>query len=199
MPGIVPIHEPSIELLRRIQGGDPAAWEELYLRYRDRLLFTIRCQLGPSLRSKLQSEDVLHSVVRDALSDLQRFVPDDDGALLRYLNACVRNKIKKKAAFHGALRRAGGVPLSESLAERLPVAETGLGYVDAERYEALEAALQRLPEEMRAVVLARVVEGRSNAEIGGSLGKSEEAVKKVYQRAVARLGIALGAPRRSEA
>ncbi|HEX5054657.1 MAG TPA: sigma-70 family RNA polymerase sigma factor [Planctomycetota bacterium] len=190
--------EPSIVLLRRIQAGDTGAWDDLYLRYRDRLLFTIRCQLGPGLRARLQSEDVLHSVVRDALSDLQQFVPHDDGALARYLHVCVRNKILKKAAFHGAQRRAGSVPLSDSLAERLPQARDELGYVDSDRYEALEAALQRLDEPMRTVVLGRVVEGLTNAELGAAIGKSEEATKKIYQRAVARLGVVLslapGAP-----
>lgn len=195
MRAIVAAPERSLELLARIQAGDTAAWDALYRRYRDRLLFTIRCQLGPGLRGKLQSEDVLHSVVREALVDLQHFVPHDDGALFRWLDACVRNKIRKKAAFHGAQKRAAAVPLTDSLAERLAEPAAGLGYQDAARYEALEAALQRLPAELREVVLARIVDGGTNAEIGARIGKSEEAVKKIYQRAVARLGIALGAPR----
>ena len=42
----------SLELVQRIQAGDRSAWEALYLRYRDRLLFAIRCRLGPALRSR---------------------------------------------------------------------------------------------------------------------------------------------------
>lgn len=187
--------ETSIDLLRCIQRGEEAAWERLYLRYRDRLLFAIRCQLGPHLRSRLESEDVLQSVVRGALLDLRDFVPHDEGALRRYLHTCVRNKIRKKAAFHGAQRRSGALPLSESLAANLAQDDGGLRYRDAERYEALEAAMQRLPDEMRQVVLGRVVDGRTNAELGAALGRSEEATKKLYQRAVARLGVALSAVR----
>lgn len=183
--------ENSIELLQRIQQGDRAAWDDLYLRYRDRLLFAIRCQLGPELRARLQSEDVLHSVVRDALTDLQRFAPQDDGALGRYLHVCVLNKIRKKGAFFGAQRRAGDVALSDSLAERLPAAGPQR-YLDHERYDALERAIQRLPEPMREVVVLRAVHGLSNQEAAAALGRTPEATSKTFQRAIARLGVALG-------
>ena len=44
----------SLELLRRIQGGDSRAWEDLYFRYRDRLILSIRCRLGADLRARVQ-------------------------------------------------------------------------------------------------------------------------------------------------
>ncbi len=181
----------SIELLARIQNGDQQAWDDLYLRYRDRLLFSIRCRLGPELRNRLQSEDVLHSVVREALTDLQRFEPQDEHALGRYLNVCVLNKIKKKGNFYSAQRRAGDVPLSDTLMQRLP----GVGpdrYIDHVRYEALERAIENLPEAMREVVVLRSVHGLSNREAAVEIGKTPEATSKIYQRAVARLGVALG-------
>ena len=181
----------SLELLARIQGGDQEAWNDLYLRYRDRLLFTIRCRLGPALRARLQSEDILHSVVRQALGDLERFRPHDDGALGRFLHVCVLNKIRQKGNFFGAQRRAGDVPMSDSLLARLP--EGGPDrYLDHERYDALERALHRLPDPMREVVLLRTVQGCSNQEAARVLGKSPEATSKLYQRAVARMAVAVG-------
>ncbi|MCA8976873.1 MAG: sigma-70 family RNA polymerase sigma factor [Planctomycetes bacterium] len=182
----------SIELLRRIQSGDQQAWDELYLRYRDRLLFSIRCQLGSALRQRLQSEDVLHSVVREALGSLQRFEASDEKALGRYLHQCVLNKVRKKGNFFLAQRRAGDVPLSHSLLERLPASGPGC-YLDHDRYAALEQAVDRLPEPMREVVLLRGVQGLSNREAAVAIGKSAEATSKIYQRAIARLGVALGA------
>jgi RNA polymerase sigma-70 factor (ECF subfamily) len=182
----------TVTLLQRIQQGDQQAFDDLYLRYRDRLLFAIRCRLGPALRARLESEDVLHSVVRDALADLQRFAPRDDGALGRYLHVCVLNKIRKKAAFHGRERRAAEVPLSDSLADRVPEPARDLRYLDAERYERLEAALGRLPEDMRTVVLLHRCEGMTFEEAAEALGRSRDATAKLYQRAIARLGVALG-------
>lgn len=200
MPGMPPAHtEPSIALLRRIRTGDADAWTELYLRYRDRLLFAIRRRLGPALRARLESEDVLQSVVREALHGLRAFEPDGDGALGRYLHVCVLNKIRKKAVFHAAQRRSGAVPLTDTLAERVdwtdrnsPAGE--LRYADSDRFERLERELQRLPEPMRTVVDLRACEGQTNAEVAAAIGRSEEATKKLYQRAVARLAVLLADP-----
>ena len=181
----------SLELLARIQSGDGEAWNDLYLRYRDRLLFTIRCRLGSGLRARLQSEDILHSVVRQALGDLERFRPRDDGELGRYLHVCVLNKIRQKGNFFGAQRRRGDVPMSDSLLARLPAGGTER-YLDHERYDALERALHRLPEPMREAVLLRTVQGCSNEEAARALGKSPEATSKLYQRALARMAVAVG-------
>lgn len=48
----------------------------------------------PKLRSKLQSEDVLHSVIKDAMQDLAEFEPRGPGALDHWLHVCVLNKIR---------------------------------------------------------------------------------------------------------
>jgi RNA polymerase sigma factor CnrH len=180
----------SLDLVRRIQSGDDAAWDDLYLRYRDQLLLSIRCRLGPSLRSHLESEDILHSVFRDALSDLHRFEPRKPRALNHYLHTCVLNKIRNKADYFGAAKRQGEVALTDSLLMRLPnPADATPQYHDSLRYAALEQALARLPDEMREVVLLRRVEELSNQEAAEVLGKTPDATSKLYNRAVARLAI----------
>lgn len=184
----------SLELVGRIQAGDRSAWEQVYARYHDPLLFSIRCRLGPELRSRLQSEDVLHSVVADAFRDLERFEPRGPGSLARYLHVCVLNKIRSKAEFHAALKRSGDVPLSDSLVERLGSGSRAEpAYFDEPRYGRLEQALAALPEDMREAVLLRAVEGLSNHEAAAALGKSEEAASKLYNRGLARLGTLAGA------
>lgn len=183
----------SLELVERIKSGDDSAWEAFYARYHDPLLFAIRCRLGRDLRSRLQSEDVLQSVVADALRDLARFEPRGAGSLSHYLHACVLNKIRSKAEFYAASKRSGDVPLSESLADRLESREGAPpSYADAPRYGRLERALSALPEAMREAVLLRTVEGLSNREAASVLGQSEEATSKAYNRALARLGTLAG-------
>ena len=56
-----------------------------------------------------------------------------------------------------------------------------------EQEEALEDALTRLPEDYRRVLALRYDQGRSFAEVGAALGRSEESAKKLWLRAVRRL------------
>lgn len=184
----------SIELLARIRAGDRAAFDDLYLRYRDRLLLTIRLRLSPALRAKLQSEDVLHSVVREVMDDIHAFTPRDDGALGRWLQTCVLNKIRGKADYFGARKRAGGQTLSDALLAQLPAAGSDLRYADDERYAALERALLALPDDMRAVVVLRDLDGWTNTEAAAQLGRSPDATAKLHARALARLSQRLQPP-----
>lgn len=178
----------SLELVRRIQAGDRAAWGQLYMRYHDALLFAIRSRLGSTLRGVLQSEDILQSVVKDALSDLARFEPRGPGSLGHYLHVCVLNKIRAKAAHHGADKRAGEHRMPASELEALPEGVGEPRYLEGGRYERLESGMACLPAEMREVVLLRSVEGLGNAEAAALLGKSPAAASKLYNRALARLG-----------
>ncbi|MBI5849682.1 MAG: sigma-70 family RNA polymerase sigma factor [Planctomycetes bacterium] len=180
----------SLDLVERIRAGDRDAFADLYSRYRDRLLLTIRCRLGPGLRARLESEDVLQSVVRQAMHDLQDFERRGEGSLEHWLHACVLNKIRGLAAWHGAAKRAGDEPLSESLASRV-AAPGPPSYAESERFEKLERALARLPETMREVVLLRRIEGLDNAATAKQIKKSEAATAQIHARAMARLGALL--------
>lgn len=179
--------ELSLELVQRIQGGDRAAWERLYLRYHDRLLLAIRCRLGPRLRATLESEDVFQSVMADALEDLREFTPRGPGSLERWLHVCVLNKVRSKAAHYGATFRAGiDAHAPSELERRAPAAPE---YFDLERFGALERAIAELDDELREVIVARAVEGAPNAEVAAQIGKSPEATSKLYNRALARLAL----------
>jgi RNA polymerase sigma-70 factor (ECF subfamily) len=184
--------ELSVELVRRIHAGDSAAWERLYLRYHDPLLFAIRCRLGPRLRARVESEDILHSVIKDALRDLAHFEPRGPGSLAHYLHACVLNKIRGKAAHHAAAGRDRVEGLTETLLERLPQRAVGPEYLDGERFGDLERAMQRLEDVAREVVILRSIEGLSNDETARAIGRTPEATSKIYNRALARLGTAHG-------
>lgn len=180
----------SSDILRRIQAGDRSAWEDLYGRFRDRLLCSIRLRLGPELRRHLESEDVLQSVVREAFDDLGHVEARGPGSLAGYLQVCVLNKLRKMAERLGAQKRAGGRALTESMEERAPApAPQELRYLDAERFDRLERGLRALDEGPREIVLLRLVEGLTNAEVAARLGISEDQSSKSYNRALARLAV----------
>jgi RNA polymerase sigma-70 factor (ECF subfamily) len=179
------------ELVQRIQAGEESAWTELYRLYHDELLFLARARLGPQLRSALQSEDIVQSVALEAFRELQHFEVRGPGGLRRFLHGLVLNKIRDRADTYSAAKRAGGVPFGARHIESLAAPETSSPYGDL-GYERLERALAALPEDMREVIVLRRIEELSSREVAARLGKSDDAVRKLYSRALARLAVLIG-------
>lgn len=175
----------SLDLVQRIRAGDHGAWTELYRRYHDQLLLTVRLRLGPGLRRFLQSEDIFQSVALEAFRSLERFEYRGQGSLERYLHTLVVNKIRDRADTFGAAKRAGAVALDEDLSANL--ADDGPSYHEGERFERLERALKALSPEQRELVVLRRLEGLSSQEVAARLGTSDGAARKGYSRALARL------------
>lgn len=184
-------HALSEDLVRRAQGGDVDAWDNLYQRNRDALLFTIRCRMGTALRGRLESEDVLQSVIKDALTDIRRFRSRGPGSLVRWLHACAIHKIQSKAARWNAQKRRGEVCADQSAIDQHAKQRAQPQYSKPERWERLEKAVSELPPLMREVVLLRNVEGLTNIEAAAVLKKSTEAVSKLHARALVKLGASL--------
>lgn len=182
------------DLVARTRAGDTTAFDLLYRRLHDELLFAVRVHLGPSLRSKLQSEDILQSVAFDAFRAMPRVRAQSADGLRRYLHAMVLNKIHARSDQFEAEKRAGDVPLTaeheDGIASRQGSGEPT--YFESERFTALERALAALPDEMRRVIVLRRVDGLSSKEAAVALGKSDEAARKLYSRAMARLTSLLG-------
>ena len=55
----------------------------------------------------------------------------------------------------------------------------------------LADALQRLPEDYRETIVLRHLEGLTFPEVAGRMGRTEDSVKKLWARALARLRRAL--------
>ncbi|MEQ1891511.1 MAG: sigma-70 family RNA polymerase sigma factor [Planctomycetota bacterium] len=180
----------SMELVKRIQGGERAAWNELYARYHDQLLLAARLRLGPGLRRHLTSEDVFQSVALEAFRALERFEYRGPGSLETWLRTLVLNKIRDRADTFGAQKRAGDVALDDALASSL--AEPAPAYHDGARYERLERALAELEPVARELLLLRKLEGLSSKEAAARLGLSDDAARKAYSRALARLATRMG-------
>jgi len=72
------------------------------------------------------------------------------------------------------------------LASSEPAADAGL--LRAEKQAAVQGALDRLPTDLREVVVLRDYEGLEHTEIAAMLGASHAAVRKRYSRALTRLG-----------
>jgi len=185
-----PDNSETLELVGRLHDGREGAWDDLYRRYRDEMLLAIRLGMGRQLRQSLQSEDVLQSVAMAAFQAMPRYEHQRSGGLKAFLHKLVRHKLVDHARALRAKKRAGTTPLTESQMGQLAQPEAPT-YSDP-RYEAIERALNEMPEDMRAVIRLRRFEGMSSQETAARMQKSDDAVRKLYSRAIARLTLMIG-------
>jgi RNA polymerase sigma factor (sigma-70 family) len=80
------------------------------------------------------------------------------------------------------------------MADPAPSPEHGLPSTRAEPRDALAAALERLPDHDRCILLCRYREERSFEEIGRLLNCSPQAARRLWVEAVERLQQEMAAP-----
>lgn len=179
------------ELQGRASQGDPQAVDRLLAHYLPRLHAYVHSQMGAHLRNREASLDIVQSVCREVLEERGSFEFRGEGAFLSWILTAAMNKLRERARFHGRLRRdaARDRPLDDAAAYRglSPSGEV----MSKEQVERLEAALQRLPDDYREIVVLAKIVGMPHADIAAHLGRSLPAVRNVLGRALARLGNAV--------
>lgn len=95
----------SVSLLRRFQGGESRALNELLDRYRPRIERIALARLGPKLRTKVDVQDVVQEVLVRAIDGLDDFELREDAALIDWLARLVQNEVIRLARHFGADKR----------------------------------------------------------------------------------------------
>ena len=185
--------ETGAELLQRARAGSPEALNALYERCAGRLLAFIRLRLGPDLRSRLESRDILQAAMVKSLEHLHDFRGQETGSLMGWLARIAEHEIRDCADYHHRQRRdaAREMPLMDD-APLPAVTRSALSRVILdEEAQRLEKALDALPEAQREVILLRKFEELSFAEIGQRLGRTEDASRMLLARAMTALTLKL--------
>jgi RNA polymerase sigma-70 factor (ECF subfamily) len=169
-------------LCDQARAGNRAAYDRLFALHADRALFFIRARLGPKLREKLESGDVLQEAYLAAHQAFDQFEYTDDGAFSRWMCRIIDNRIRDLGDhFNAQKRQPVPVPRSNPTGP-----ETILNR--AEHREKVAIALDKLDTDHRAVLLLRFFEGLSAEETGKRMDRSAGAVRKLTARALAELG-----------
>jgi RNA polymerase sigma-70 factor (ECF subfamily) len=188
--------EASADLLRQARLGSSEALGTLLQACGPRLLALIRLRLGPSLRSRLESRDILQATVLKAVQRLETFQGDGTASLVGWLARIAENEIRDQADYHGRQRRDAfrDVPLEDapelarlasqvrSQTSRIALGERGLR---------LERALESLSSDHREVVVLRKIEELSFEQVSQRLGRSPDACRMLLARAMAALTLAM--------
>lgn len=185
---------PDSELIDRARAGDDAAFESLVRRHESAVAGVVVRMLGPGD----EADDVGQETFIRFYRALDRF--RGDAAVATYLvriamnlslNALKRRKrersrlVRMRTSSGG--REGAGAEAAE-IADRDPGARPDAAIEIRERAEAVHRALDQLDGKHRAVVVLRMMEGRSTRETAAILDIPEGTVMSRLKRSLTKLG-----------
>jgi RNA polymerase sigma-70 factor (ECF subfamily) len=188
------------ELLRAAESGDVAAGHQLLIRHRDRLRRMIVVYLDRRLVARVDPSDVVQETLADAAQGLPDYLRERPLPFYPWLRQFAWQKLIQLRRHHiGAQRRSVereerrdlwlSDQSADDLAHRLTASGTSprRGMIRDELRRRVHAALDRLAERDREVLIMRHLEEMSTAEIAAVLGISEGAVRVRHLRALTKL------------
>jgi RNA polymerase sigma-70 factor (ECF subfamily) len=188
-------------LLARATAGDDAARQRLLGCFRDRLRRMVGVHLDRRLAARVDPSDVVQEALADAARKLDDYLCRRPLPFYPWLRRLAWERVLKQHQRHiHAGKRSvcreemqpPGLPESSALelTERLLDRRSGPSarLVREEQRALVRAALDRLGEGDREVLVLRYLEGLSHHDIAAVLGVGEAAVKTRHVRALDRLG-----------
>jgi RNA polymerase sigma-70 factor, ECF subfamily len=177
--------EPTIELVLKAQEGDRAAVEALLERCIPRLRRWAHGRLPPATRGMLDTGDLVQETVLHVLRRLDHFEPRHVGAMQAYLRQAVINRIRDEVRRITRQAPPGELP-DDLVSDEASPLETVL---EGESYERYRAALARLDEKDRNLIVSRIEAQWTFADIAQRFGMpSPDAARMATARALRKLG-----------
>lgn len=187
---------PTVALIERARAGDREAYDRLFALAFERARLFVRMRLGPALRTKLDSRDVLQEAYVEAHRAFERFEYRGPGSFTKWLCRIIENRIRGLADHHGAKKRTppGGHAHASRILERLEASTAGPATRVArhDANERLLAGMDELADEQREVLLLRFFQDRTIDEIASLTGHSATTARRLLGRAAVALGAVLG-------
>lgn len=186
--------DPDVRLMLKVRDGDAAAFEELVLRYQNRLLGVLEHLVG----KRDLAEDLTQEVFLRVYRSRERYTPRAKFStwlftIANNVASNARRTLARRREVHVESSRSGSVSV-DPLAQ-MALAASGLmpsRQVDhSEAQTIVRAAIGNLNERQRMAVLLSKFEGMSYADIAEVMKLSPQAVKSLLSRARGSLRDAL--------
>ncbi|HYH63111.1 MAG TPA: sigma-70 family RNA polymerase sigma factor [Urbifossiella sp.] len=168
-------------------------------RYRNYLTLLARVQIGRRLRGKADPADLVQDTFLEAHRYFDRFQGEVEPVLLAWLRRVLASQTARLVRRYGGTQ-ARDVDLERTLERELDSSSDQLdrGIVDRgespsgaavrrEQAVLLADALARLQPDYREVIVLRQMEGLSFDEVAGRMGRSVDAVQKLWVRGLYQL------------
>jgi RNA polymerase sigma-70 factor (ECF subfamily) len=191
------------ELVRHARGGNGEALGQLLARYGNYLSLLARVQVGRRLQGKIDAADLVQETFLEAHRHFAGFRGQSEAEVAAWLRqilaGVLSNQLRRYLGTQGRdirLEREIAGELDQS-SQALNIALADPGPTPSkvatrrERTVLLADALGRLPDDYRDVIVLRHLEELPFAEVARRMGRSEDAVQKLWVRALARLRKAL--------
>lgn len=178
------------------RAGSSEAMGQAFEEYRGYLLSIAQKELDPALQAKGGASDLVQETFLEAQRDFGQFQGKTGEELRAWLRRLLQNNLanfarnyrdtdKRRISREQSLECTSASHRTGGLAAALP-SPSGQA-ISREQTEALMRALERLPEDYGQVVLLRYREERTFEEIGEIMGRTGNAIRKIWLRAVKRL------------
>jgi len=194
----------AAQWLPAARAGSREALGKLLEAARQYLLSIARQEFDPDLRAKNSPSDVVQETFVEAQRDFGQFQGDTEAELLAWLRQLLLHRVGKlRRRYRDTQKRRlarevalGGDDSSDGPAAGLAanVPSPSGQAMEHEEDQALQEALERLPEDYRRVITLRYQEQLPFEAIGELLQRSPEAARKLWARAVERLHEELDPP-----
>ena len=183
-------------LVSLAQNGDQSALNRLCQVYNERVLRIIRMRMGPELRTKMQSMDLVQDAFISALRSMENFTYKDEGDFLRWISKIAENRIRDNFDKIHAKKRdvCKETPLNSNSSSSHddfvgitgPVDNTTPSLIMSKREDLnrLEKAMEKLKPEYREVITLTKIEGLTYKEAAEKMGKGPDAVRALLSRAI---------------
>ena len=196
LPSQLPSSPSIAPLLEQAQAGSSAAIGSLLEAARSYLLLQAEQQLPISMRAKVGPSDIVQETAIDAHRDFLRFRGTTQEQLYAWLRTILQNNVMDAVRrFEMAQKRAVKREASLSvIVDRcgisvLPSGSNTPDHSAIRREDAviLAGGLTRMPDDYQTILRLRYWDGLTFPQIATRIGRSEEAARKLWYRALARL------------
>ncbi|HET6880232.1 MAG TPA: sigma-70 family RNA polymerase sigma factor [Pirellulales bacterium] len=176
--------------------GSADARGKLFERCRDYLLLVAERELDPGLQGKMGASDLVQQTFLDAEQGFEAFRGQTEQELIAWLNRILQNRAGQ-AVRQYRLAAKRNVRSERSLSAwgewqlAADVETPSRQVAAAEEADRLAAALACLPNHYQTVIQLRNTERKSFDEIGALMGRSPEAARKLWVRAIEQLRVAM--------
>jgi RNA polymerase sigma-70 factor, ECF subfamily len=181
------------QLMARSGANRDAALARFIESFQTYLLLVADRKLPEDVRAKVAPSDILQETYVEARRAFKRFQGDSDQELLAWLRQIVLNNVRDAARQYQSRQKrqvSREVPIDRcqdhDCCTNLSESPSAVASM-REEAQRVQQALGLLPNDYRQVIVLRTLERRPLPEVGKIMGRSEEAVRKLWVRALSQL------------